>query len=441
MKNEILQKAKGTRDFGPEEKMNRDAVLDKIVRVFKLFGYDPIETPVLERYELFAFKAGLGESSDALKETFKLQDQGMRDLVLRTEFTVPLARFVASNPNLQMPFKRYQLGPVFRDGPIKLGRYREFYQCDVDIVGTEKMTADAEIIQIIQTVFAELDMDVEIVVNSRKIINDVLKKVGVAEDKWENVIISLDKVDKIGTDGVVEEMTKERDISEEQARELIVILSLSKDFTNEQALQALKDKLGESDGLKEIAQVLDLVDDQNVRFLPSLARGLAYYTGTVFEVFLKGREISSSLAGGGRYDNMIGAYSESKEQIPAVGVAFGPDVIFDALKKLNSSTSLGTGSKCVQKQTSADVYVAVIGDVYKKGMQVAQDLRKQGVNVLMDLQQQKLKKNLEIASKQGITWMIIIGEDEVAKGEAVLRNLEKGKQENVKIGELVDKLK
>lgn len=438
MSETILQRAKGTRDFGPEEKIKRDSILKKIVEIFELFGFNPLETPVLERYELFAYKFGLGEQSDSMRETFKLVDQGNRELVLRPEFTVPLARFVAMNPDLAMPFKRYQIGTVFRDGPIKLGRYREFTQCDVDIVGAEQMTADAEIIDVVQNVFEALGLDVEIFINNRKFLDEILTKVGVKASQREAVIVALDKLDKIGSDGVIKELVDERGVSTKQAKDLLAILNVKGD--NVTLLATLREKIGDSAGLKEIEQTLALVlpaaglaTGDNVRFLPSLARGLAYYTGNVFEVFLKNKKVlSSALAGGGRYDNMIGAYSGVKKVVPAVGLSFGLDVIIDALEKIGAD---------FMKRTVVDVYVAIIEkENYKKGLEIARKLRGAGFNVAVDLESRKLKKNIEYAAKQGIRWIIIAGETELKNNQVALRDLNQGSQEVVAIENLLEKL-
>src|SRR3989339_1598198 len=199
MQNEALQRAKGVRDFGPAEKIARDKLVETLKTVFEAFGYNPIETPVLERYELFASKFGIGQESDAMRETFKLKDQGDRELVLRTEFTVPFSRFVGMNPQLRKPFKRYQMGTVFRDGPIKLGRYREFWQCDVDVVGGGNPAIDAEILQLAQKVFAKLGFEVEIRINNRKILNGILQYAGVSAEAELSAIIAIDKLDKIGS--------------------------------------------------------------------------------------------------------------------------------------------------------------------------------------------------------------------------------------------------
>src|SRR3989339_1022720 len=182
MSESLLQRAKGVRDFGPEEKIERDRIVESLKQVFESFGFSPIETPIIERYELFASKFGQGDQSDSMKESFKLKDQGLRDLVLRNEFTIPFARYVGMNPNLRMPFKRYQIGQVFRDGPIKLGRYREFWQCDVDVVGAKSVLFEVEMIKLIQEAFRELKLEVVIKINNRKILNGILQYAGVSAE-------------------------------------------------------------------------------------------------------------------------------------------------------------------------------------------------------------------------------------------------------------------
>src|SRR3989344_9674200 len=199
-----LQTAKGVRDIPPEEKILKNKVMDTLKEVFELYGFMPLETPILERYETLAAKGGAGEESDSLKETFTLTDQGERKLALRFELTTSLARFIAMNPQLKLPFKRYEMGPVFRDGPIKLGRYRQFWQCDIDTVGCKSMLADAEILAIVQEAFQRFDLKIIIKVNNRKLINGILEQCEI-KDK-ELAIIAIDKLDKIGIKRVTEEL-------------------------------------------------------------------------------------------------------------------------------------------------------------------------------------------------------------------------------------------
>jgi len=431
MKKDILQMAKGTRDFGSEDKMLRNRITDLMGQVFESFGYRPIETPIIERYDLFASKFGQGEQSDSMKETFKLTDQGERSLVLRNEFTVPLARYVGSNPNLKMPFKRYQMGQIFRDGPIKLGRYREFWQCDIDIVGNKNVSADAEILMAAQVIFKELELDVSIYLNNRKILNAVLNKFDVPAELQDDVIISIDKLDKIGVDGVIDEL-KEKKI--ETGRELLELLSFA--GSNEEKIKKLQEVIGENDGLEEIQKVLDLMpDNTNVVFQPSLARGLVYYTGNVFEIALKDQsKIKSSLAGGGRYDEMIGGFVGSKEGIPAVGIGIGLETIMDAIKLKDDIALI---------KTYTNIFVIPMGEEnLKASIKIADDIRVLGYNVDIDLMNRKVKKNFDYANDMQIPYVVVIGSDEVKNGKITIKNMETGQQETIEIqsiGEFVTK--
>ncbi|MBT3835849.1 histidine--tRNA ligase, partial [Candidatus Woesearchaeota archaeon] len=324
-----MQTAKGVSDTPPEEKIIKNQVLSTLTQVFELYGFAPLETPVIERFDTLAAKSGSGEESDALKETFKLTDQGKRKLGLRFEFTTSLARYVAMNFNIKMPFKRYEFGPVFRDGPIKLGRYRQFWQCDADTIGTSSMLADAECVAILSTAFNKLDFKFEIKVNNRKILNGIMNQAGIKDQK--EALISIDKLDKIGKEGVAKEL-KERGYKEPQIDKLfdlilgkVTLASLKKKITDEEG----------KEGLAELTELFSYVKKMGVKeaiFDISLARGQAYYTGTVIEAFLKKSKITSSIAGGGRYDDMIGGYMGGNRIVPAVGISFGIAPIMDALK-------------------------------------------------------------------------------------------------------------
>ncbi len=219
-----LLNAKGTRDFPPEEKILRQSITDSLRLIFERYGYNPLETPVIERLDIMTAKYGAGEDSDAAKEIFKFQDQGDRKVGLRFEFTFALARFIGMNPTMKMPFKRYQMGPVFRDGPIKLGRYREFWQCDVDTVGVKSVSADAEILAMVKDVFKELNFEIIIELNNRKILEGILEFANVKASQREVATIAIDKLKKISTSGVQKEL-EERGIEDEQVRKLLGVLN------------------------------------------------------------------------------------------------------------------------------------------------------------------------------------------------------------------------
>ncbi|PIR94121.1 histidine--tRNA ligase [Candidatus Falkowbacteria bacterium CG10_big_fil_rev_8_21_14_0_10_39_11] len=422
-----LQRAKGVRDFGPAEKIERDRIIGIMKQVFESFGFSPIETPIIERYDTFASKYAQGQESDAMKESFKFTDQGKRDLVLRNDFTVPLSRFVAMNSDLPMPFKRYQMGQIFRDGPIKLGRYREFWQCDVDIVGRTNIADDAEVIQVILSLFDQLELDVEVVVNNRKIINAVLSQNNIPEKIREDFIISLDKIEKIGIDAVKEELEK-KGITEKATTQILSDLGWqAKD--NQARIKKLNELIEDKSGLEEMSNLLYLLNDpREVRFLPSLARGLAYYTGTVFEVVLKDQsKLSSSLAGGGRYDKMMAEFTGNKD-LGGVGVGFGLETIFDAISLM---------SKGEEKQTMTQVYIVPLGaDELKASMKVANRLREQGLNVDVDKLERKPQKKMKYANELKIPYVAVIGGDELNADSVMLKNMESGEQELVKVDEV-----
>jgi histidyl-tRNA synthetase len=414
-----LQRARGVKDLLPQEKIARNQLIEKLREVFELYGYNPIETPIIERYDLFASKFGIGEESDAMKETFKLKDQGKRDLVLRTEFTMPLARYIGMN-DVKLPFKRYQIGKVFRDGPIKLGRYREFWQCDVDCIGVNNLTIDAELIELTQNVFEQFGLEIEIQINNRVLLNDILEKAAVKEEERDSFIITIDKLDKIGASGVKKELT-DKGFSTKQIKEVLEIISIK--GNNEELIIKIGKKIGESDGLKNVKRVLSLVKNvDNVRFLPTLARGLAYYTGTVYEVFLKdGKEFSSSLAGGGRYDEMLSGLIGDKKDYPAIGISFGLNAIYDAMEQ---KKMLGN------KKTVVDAYVfAVSKEEQDYCVEVVRELRAQGIRVNSDFLGKNMKKNLEIVNNLEIPFAIIVGEEERKEGKLTIKNMKTGEQQ------------
>ena len=423
-----LQNAKGTRDFSPEEKIIRDEIVETIKSVFEMYGFNPIETPILERYDTLAAKFAAGEGSDALKETFKLKDQGNRDLGLRFDFTVPFCRFAGMNPNMKMPFKRYQLGDVFRDGPLKKGRYRQFMQMDTDLVGTKSVLADAEMLSLAATVFDKLGFAVRIELNNRKILNSIMELASIPEEKRFDVIISIDKLAKIGADGVKKEL-EGKGYKKEQIEKLIGCFKKEKD--NRETLANIK-KILDNDGVKEIEDMLDYLEqfDVVVDFNPSLARGLAYYTGPIYEAYLKDSPITSSVAGGGRYDEMIPAYLNTKKEFPATGISFGVDVIIDAVKERRKFT----------KRSLVQCYVIPIKTI-KESIKIVQQLRKAGIKADFDLSGKGISKNLDFANAYKIPFVMFVGEEELKQKKVKLKNMESGEEALVSVEDAVKKIK
>ncbi len=406
-----LMNAKGTRDFPPEKKILRQRIVRTLATIFERYGFSPLETPVLERYDILAAKYAGG--SEILKETFKLRDQGGRELGLRYDLTVPLARFVGMNPNLKMPFKRYQIGRVFRDGPIKTGRYREFWQCDVDTVGCKGMMADAELLMLASEAFSALNVDAEIKLNNRKLLSSLIGFAGIKENKDE-IILSIDKLEKIGREGVLREL-EEKGVTKETGEKLLELFSLK-------SIGEVERALGETEGTAELREILGYLESagvKNVVFEPSLARGLSYYTGPIFEVYAKNSGIASSCAGGGRYDRMIGQFLGSKQEVPAVGISFGLDVLSEILWEEAA------------KKTVSEAIVIPIGDA-KEGLRTAAELRKRGVKTYLDLMQRSISKNLNYADKLGIPFAVIVGPDEAKEGVVKLRNMKTGRERLLK---------
>ena len=421
----ILEPARGTRDFPPSEKIIRDKVISDIKEIFEIYGYSPLETPTFEKLEILEAKFGAGENSDAISEIYRFKDQGNRDLGLRYEFTFALARFVGQNPQLKLPFKRYQIGTVFRDGPIKAGRYREFYQCDIDVVGVPSVLADAENLAVVRDVFKKLNLDVIIEINDRKLLTEIIRYSGIEEAKATPVIISIDKLKKIGIIGVKEELL-EKQIPKENTDKLLSLLTEIEKGTNADKLKALKKILGETEGLKEIEELLNYLKDFSVEveFSPSLARGLGYYTGPIYEVFLKDQTImGGSIAGGGRWDKMIGKYIGNENQnFPATGLSFGIEPIMDIILKRDGTI----------RQTVTDLLVIPI-KTKNEAIKVTQELRKRGLKVQVDLLDRAVSKNIEYADKLGIPYVGFLGEDEIKQNKIKIRNLKTGIEELVDI--------
>ena len=417
-----LQLPKGTRDFKPEEMITMNKIVSTLKEIFEVYGYSPLETPSFERFDILSSKYAGG--AEIMKETFKFRDQGKRDLALRYDLTVPMCRFVGMNPNIKMPFKRYQTGEVFRDGPVESARYRQFTQCDVDIVGCNDMSADAEIIALTDKAFKKLGFDFIIKVNNRKLLNDILKYCKVSENKAEDVILSIDKLEKFGLETVKKEL-KEKNINQKTTNEILKIINI--EGSNKEKLNKLKKIFKNSDGLNEISDLLDYLKILNINaeLDPSLARGLSYYTGTVIEVILKNSKVKSSVCGGGRYDKMIGDFL-GKGDYPAVGISFGLDRIYDAYIEKNKE----------EKKTVTQVYIIPI-NTFKDSLKIAEELRNEGVKVDIDLAGKGPSKNLKYANSLNIPYVLFIGEEELKQNKVKLKDMNTGKERLVTAKELV----
>ena len=420
-----LQNPRGMRDLSPEESILRNKLINVFKQTFENYGFSPLETPIIERFDVLSAKYAGGE--EILKETFKLKDQGKRQLGLRYDLTVPLARYVGMNPQIKLPFKRYQIGNVYRDGPIKLGRTREFIQCDADIIGSSSPIADSELLLLTSRIFEKLNLKVEIKLNSRKILNAIMEALEIPEKDKIEFILSLDKLEKIGVNGVKEDL-KRKGIKE--YREINSLLSTAKIKSPGELKKYIK-KLFEKkkkkfentdfekgfDDVEEILNYLKGLRIKNVEFSGALARGLAYYTGPVFEVFLKNSEIKSSVAAGGRYDEMIGKFLENKSYYLATGISFGLEPIIKAIKTRNEDI----------KKTVTEIYIIPINTL-KESLDIAEELRRDNINVDVAFDKKGVGKSLEYADKMEIPYSIIIGEDELNKSKVKLKNMKTGEE-------------
>lgn len=421
-----LQIPKGTRDTSPEEKIVKDKIVNTLKEVFELYGYAPLDTPILERFDVLSSKYAGG--AEILKETFRLKDQGERELGLRYDLTVPMCRYIAMNPTIKMPFKRYQIGEVFRDGPVATARYRQFTQCDVDVVGSSSMASDAEIIGLVYSAFSKFNLEVFVKFNNRKLLNDILDYCGIQKEKQEAAILSIDKLQKLGINVVKDELRQQK-IDESKINKIIDIINVS--GNNQEKTSQLKKFLKDSEGLKEIEEIISYLKNMNFEadFDVSLARGLAYYTGTVFEGLLKSSSVKSSVCGGGRYDKMIGAFL-GKGSYPAVGISFGVDRVYDALVEKQET----------KQRTNTQIYIIPIKTL-NESMKIAQQLREAGINTDTDSMDRGPSKNLEYANSLGIPYVAFVGKKELEENKVKLRDMGSGKEELLDIGEIITKLK
>jgi histidyl-tRNA synthetase len=398
---EQLRNPRGTSDYYAQEQQLRKYIRQTLEKVFEQYGYEEAETPVLNYYETLAQKYTGG--AEILKEVYRLSDQGERQLALRYDLTVPFARLVGTNPQLSSFYRRYEIGKVFRDGPVKAGRLREFTQCDVDMVGVKSILAEAELMAMTVDVFQRLDLEVVINYNHRQLLENILKEAGIKAECYSEVILSLDKLDKIGQTAVAKELN--------QKGFTYPVIDNIFARLNQTALDSREEITG-SEELQELQSYLNnLGIEENTQFNPALARGLDIYTGTVFEVFLKNSSITSSIASGGRYDRIIGNFLGDETDYPAVGMSFGLDVIFQALLEQGAAG-----------QTNIDVFIIPL-DTGVEALKLAQSLREKQIRVLVEMKERKLKRSLDYANKNLIPYVIVLGSQEVETGSISLKNM------------------
>ncbi|MBS9524785.1 histidine--tRNA ligase [Litoribacter ruber] len=444
---------KGTRDFGPQVMAKRNYILDTIKSTFKLFGFQQLETPSMENLSVLTGKYGdegdqllykILNSGDFLKKvTAEKLSKGSNAVLplvaekgLRYDLTVPFARYVVMNRNdITFPFKRFQIQPVWRADRPQRGRYREFYQCDADVVGTDSLVCEAEIILMIKRVFSELKLnDYSIKINNRKILTGISEVIG-EPGRESDLCVSIDKLDKIGWEKVREEL-EQKGFSEASIEKLGPIIDMgSKDKFEFLQIFLASSEVG-LQGLNELREVFDLLgsfkeDEEFVDFDVVLARGLSYYTGAIFEVKVNNVSIGS-VSGGGRYDNLTGVFG--LEGVSGVGFSFGVDRLYDVLEELELFPE--------ESLKSTTLMVAHFGeDALSHGLNVLTEARKLGISAEIFPDDAKMKKQFNYADKKNIPFVIIIGSEEIKSGEVTLKNMESGEQRQMGLQEALKQIK
>lgn len=429
MKNfEEIMNLKGSFDFGGEDEIIRNYISDTLKKVFEKYGYKPLSTSILCYYDLLALK--YDEDNDILNEIYKVSDQGKRKLALRYDLTVPFAKYIANNPGIKLPYKRYEIGKVFRDGPVKKGRAREFIQCDVDSVGIEGQMIEAELIALYVEGFKSLGIEPVIKYNNRKLMIGLIELLDVEESKISEIVTIIDKIEKLSKEEIIEELEK-LILDNEKTENLINNLNLPFEDIKEKFINTkniiLKEGIEELSILEEYIRKLNL--KEYTEFSSSLARGQEYYTGTILEVYPKDKSLTSSIGGGGRYDKMIGDFIGDGKKYPAVGISFGLDAIFSILK-----------SKSNIKENMTDVFIIPMGNNLK-ALEIAKILRENNINVDIEMNNKKLKKALDFANTEKIPYVIILGEDELKEYKILLKDMNEKTQEKVDINELTKTVK
>ena len=412
----------GFMELLPEEQILFEQMKQKIEKTYQKFGFLPLDTPIIELSEVLLAKAG-GETE---KQIYRF-NKGDTDLSLRFDLTVPLAKFVAKNyGNLSFPFRRYQIGKVYRGEKVQKGRFREFYQCDIDIIGDGELSIlnDAEIPNVIYTIFKELGFDdFTIRINNRKLLNGLFESLSQNENATE-ILRIIDKIEKIGKEAVIEELEK-ISVSKDSINKILEFIEI--DGTTDEKISKLQNLNIENEmfkiGLEEITETIKYIrifgiPENNFKLDLTIARGLDYYTGTVYETFLNEHREIGSVCSGGRYENLAEYYTNKK--LPGIGISIGLTRLFYVLNELNLI-------KAEQKSISKVLVIPMVEDL-KVPIEIANTLRKQGINTEIYLNDKKLKAKMKYADKLQIPYVIIVGEDEIDSGIVKIRNMETGEE-------------
>ena len=425
----MFQPPRGTRDYLPDEQQKQNWVIAQVQEVFEAYGFEPLGTPAFENLDMLMIKSG----DDIINQIYNFKDKSDRELALRFEHTASTVRVVASHPNLIKPFKRYAIGPVWRYERPTEKRFREFWQADVDIFGVEGSIADAEILAVVMDAFRALGFEgFTINLNDRRILSSIVALCDIPQEKSLDAFRAVDKLGKIGRDGVIEEL---RGIApyEEASMKLLDMLGIN--GAPEEVLSQAKIMLQEyPEGIKGVEALEDLYEyakgygySDMIRVDLSLARGLDYYTGPVFELIAKGFEDWGSIAGGGRYDEIVELFGGPSTH--AVGIAFGISRVTPILDEKGAFDDMTLGAK---------VYVAPVNSkVINKAIEIAQSLRAENIPTTVDMMGRRLGKQFEYADKKGILSVIIVGERDLAENNVTVRNMKTGEENKVSLDDLV----
>jgi histidyl-tRNA synthetase len=446
---------KGFRDFNPLETSRRKYIFNTIESVFQLYAYHAIETPAMENLSTLTGKYGeegdkllfkvlnsgdylskLGEdeliSRHSSRLTPKIADKG-----LRYDLTVPFARYVVEHQHeITFPFKRYQIQPVWRADRPQKGRYREFYQCDVDVIGSDSLLNEVELIQIISDVFGKLGVEVTIKLNNRKLLLGIVEAIG-ESDKFIDITVAIDKLDKIGIENVVLELEK-KELKTEAIEKLKSVLS-DQSESNSSRIELVKKLAGHTEngqkGVEEIESIIQSLEqlklESSVKTDLTLARGLNYYTGAIFEVVANDVQIGS-ICGGGRYDDLTGIFG--LKDVSGVGISFGADRIYDVLQELNLFPE--------EKESATQLFFVNFGEKEAAFcLPLLQEVRKAGVSCELYPSAAKMKKQMSYADKLNIPYVLMIGEEEMNTGLFTLKNMQSGEQKKLNLSEIINEIK
>lgn len=418
------QNLKGTTDYYGKDQLIRNKITDTLKETFIKYNYQPLDSTVLYNYDILAYK--YKDGAEILNEMYTLTDQGNRRLGLRYDLTIPFCKFIANQKDLRLPLKRYEIGKVFRNGPVKTGRCREFYQCDVDVVGISGQVIEAEQMQMVVDIFTKLGIDINIKWNNRKLMSIIIEDSNISKDKVEEVIGIIDKIEKISRQDFIKELSK-IEIDEETANKLLDNFNKSltdyiETYENDERVVACE-AIQEIKTLSSYIEKLNLSD--NTTFTPTLARGLSIYTSTIFEFFDKKERLTCSLGGGGRYDKIITDFIGDGNIYPAVGLSFGLEPIYTIIKDEMSSDNL------------IDAYIIPMGTEVESLM-LARNLRQNNINVIVEMNNRKLKKCFEYASKENIKYVIVVGSDEIQENMYTIKDMTTSEQLKLPYNELKD---